>query len=176
MTKRRAIFLAATMFGIIVADQVTKGLVRATMELGESRPVIEGILWLTRVKNTGAAFGMLRDHQWLLVSVAVVVLAAIGLVVVRFCPESGLARTALAMIAAGASGNLIDRVFLGGVTDFLDAGWWPVFNVADVSLDIGVALLVFWLIFGHEHRTSTSTVPSADAVPECMPNAARDGD
>lgn len=150
MTRRRAVVFAATALGVIAADQVTKAVVRSAMEIGDSRPIIDGILWLTHVNNTGAAFGMFRGQQWALIAIAVLVLSVIGYVGLHLRPKSPLARTALALIAAGASGNLIDRVFFGGVTDFLDLGWWPVFNVADMALDIGVALLVWWVLFTPE--------------------------
>lgn len=151
MPKRRVACFVATMAGVIAIDQFTKGLVRTYMVQGHPRPVIEGVLWLTRVKNTGAAFGILDGHRWPLVLVAVVALAVVVFVAIRLSPRSVLARTALALIAGGAAGNLIDRAVSGGVTDFLDLGWWPVFNVADMCLDVGVAMLVWWLLFSKEH-------------------------
>jgi len=170
VTRRRVALFAATALVIVAADQVTKALVRASFALGESRPVIRGVLWLTHVKNTGAAFGMLRGQQWLLVSVAVTVLIVIAYVAARVRPQSLLARTALAMIAAGACGNLIDRAFAGGVTDFMDLGWWPVFNIADMSLDIGVAILVWWLLFGKEHAlTDTASTSPAEGDDPASP-------
>lgn len=170
MTSRRGALFAVTIAGILAADQVTKWLVRSTFEIGESRPIVSGALWLTHVKNTGAAFGMFRGQQWLLIAIAVVVLCSITLAMARMKSGSLLAHTALAMIAAGTCGNLIDRAVSGGVTDFLDLGWFPVFNVADISLDVGVALLVWWLLFGSEHREpgpvartpDTAEVSSAD--------------
>ncbi len=164
MTKRRVAVLAGTALCILVADQITKALVRASFEIGESHPVVSGVLWLTHVHNTGAAFGMFRGQQWFLIGVAIAVLAGIGWTAVRVSPESPLARTALAMIAAGALGNLVDRAVSGGVTDFLDLGWFPVFNVADISLDVGVALLVWWLLFSSEHRKNA--VVAAVVSPE----------
>lgn len=168
MTKRRLALFASTIAAILATDQVTKWLVRDAFAIGESRPIVSGVLWLTHVKNTGAAFGMFDGRQWFLIAVAVVVLVTIAWVIVRFRPESLLARTALAMIVAGTCGNLIDRAVSGGVTDFLDLGWFPVFNVADIFLDVGVALLVWWLLFSAEHRTAgvadapgtTETVPA----------------
>lgn len=150
MVKRRVLLFAATALGTIAVDQATKALVRSALAVNESRPLVPGVLWLTRVHNTGAAFGMFHGQRWALVLVAALVLAGIVYVAAHLRPESAVARTALALIAAGATGNLIDRVLLGGVTDFMDLGWWPVFNVADMSLDIGVAMLVWWVLFGHE--------------------------
>lgn len=151
MFRRRALLFAGTALGVIVVDQVTKALVRSGMAIGQSRPIVDGVLWLTRVHNTGAAFGMFSQQRPMLIAIAIVVLAIIGYVAFHLRPRSLAARTALALIAAGAVGNLIDRVVLHGVTDFLDLGWWPVFNVADMSLDIGVAILVWWVLFSDEH-------------------------
>ncbi|MDO8848523.1 MAG: signal peptidase II [Coriobacteriia bacterium] len=166
MTKRRVAVLAGTVLCILAADQITKALVRASFEIGESHPVVSGVLWLTHVHNTGAAFGMFRGQQWFLIGVAIAVLAAIGWTAVRVRLESPLARTALAMIAAGTLGNLVDRAVSGGVTDFLDLGWFPVFNVADISLDVGVALLVWWLLFSSEHAKDAGVAAAVVASPE----------
>ncbi len=130
MTKRRTLLFAATLLGVIAADQVTKALVRASFVIGESRQVIPGVVWLTHVNNTGAAFGLFQGRQWLLVSVAIVVLGVIGYVAFRVCPKSRVAWIALGLVAAGAVGNLIDRVASG----------------------VGVALLVGWLLFSREAR------------------------
>jgi signal peptidase II len=162
VVRRRALLFAATVLGVIAADQATKALVRAEMAVGESKPLIDGVFWLTHVHNTGAAFGMFRGQQWMLVLIAAVVLVAIAFVAWHLRPDSVLARTALALIAGGAAGNLIDRAVLGGVTDFLDLGWWPVFNVADMALDVGVAILVWWVLFGQPKPAAVSDSESAD--------------
>lgn len=165
MTRRRPLLFAATALAVIAADQVTKALVRSALGIGESDVVIPGYLWLTRVNNTGAAFGMFHGQRWVLIVVALAVLAAIIYTAAHLRPESLAARTALALIAAGAAGNLIDRIVLGGVTDFVDLGWWPVFNVADMSLDIGVVLLVWWVLFGDEsQRKARESEASAEDV------------
>lgn len=152
MTRGRALAFAATVFIVVVIDQVTKAVVRASLTLNDSIPVIDGVFWLTRVRNTGAAFGMFRGQQWLLIGVAFVVLGVIAWTLVRVRPESWLVRTGLALVTGGTIGNLIDRVALGGVTDFFDLGWWPVFNAADVALDVGVVLIGIWLLFSREQR------------------------
>ncbi len=162
MTRRHVVLFSAVMTVIIAADQVTKTIVRSAFRVGESQPVIDGVLWLTHVHNRGAAFGVLKGQQWLLVSVAALVLVAIGYVFVRVAPRSPGAVVALALVAAGAAGNLIDRAVFGGVTDFLDLGWFPVFNVADIALDVGVAMLVWWLLFSSEHRAAGSAESATD--------------
>ncbi|MRS12489.1 MAG: signal peptidase II [Actinobacteria bacterium] len=157
MTMRRVALLATTVIAIVAADQYTKSFVRAAFDLGESRALIPGLLWLTRVKNTGAAFGMLKGQTWLLVGVAFAVLAAVAFVAVKIRPRGVFAQFALGMVTAGAIGNLIDRLSAGGVTDFFDLGWFPVFNVADISLDVGAVLLVWWLLFDKEHRHASES-------------------
>lgn len=157
MPKRGSLAFAATAGTIIAVDQLTKAAVRASFSVGESVPVIDGVLWLTHVHNTGAAFGMLAGWGWAFVAVSVAVLAVIGWAALVARPESGVVRLGLALVAGGAAGNLIDRVLAGGVTDFIDVGWWPVFNVADIALDCGVALIVGWLLFGQARETSEDT-------------------
>ncbi|MDP2300283.1 MAG: signal peptidase II [Coriobacteriia bacterium] len=157
MTRARALAFAVTVATVVVIDQVTKAIVRASLTLNDSIPVIDGVFWLTRVRNTGAAFGMFRGQQWLLISVGFVVLGVVAWTLARVRPESWLVRWGLALVTGGAIGNLIDRVFLGGVTDFFNLGWWPVFNVADISLDIGVVLIVVWLLFSRDHREAPAS-------------------
>lgn len=160
MSKRVAL-LAATAATILALDQATKAFVRATMFVGQSHEVLRGAFWFTRVQNEGAAFGMFAGKQWALAGVAALAVVVIGYILVRMAPTSRLANVALAMIAAGAVGNLIDRVTVGTVTDFFDLGWFPVFNVADIALDVGVALLVWWMLFSPEHRHAHDAAPAA---------------
>ena len=149
MTRRRAIFFAATAGAVIVADQVTKALVRHLLDVGESVPVIDGILWFTHVQNIGGAFGVLRGQRWVFVGLAFAVLFAIWWVLRRGHADRLVARVGLALVAGGTIGNLVDRLAAGTVTDFIDFGWFPVFNIADMALDIGVALIIVWLLFDH---------------------------
>jgi len=148
VTKRHAVPFAATVALVAAADQVTKVIVRSSMDLWERIVVVDGLFWLTRISNTGGAFGMLRGKQWLFVGTAVLILLAIAYAVVRLRIDGRWERLALALVAGGAIGNLIDRVAFGGVTDFFDLGWFPIFNVADIALDVGVAILVVSLLFG----------------------------
>jgi len=152
--------MVAAILGI---DQWSKALVRSAFDVGESAPLIDGFLWLTHVYNTGAAFGILKGRQFVLVFVAIVVTAVIVYALVKLRPRSAIARVSLALVMGGALGNLIDRVVAGGVTDFFDLGWFPVFNIADVCLDVGAVVLVLWLLFGkHEHALNPTVAPEKE--------------
>jgi signal peptidase II len=142
------ILIAAT---IVVLDQAVKMLVRSRMELFESRTLIPGVLSLTRVHNTGAAFGMLNgaDFPYKTLVVGLIATAALsGLALYAATLDVGqrLSRLGLALIIGGAAGNLIDRIAYGYVLDFVDAyyGNWHfwAFNVADAAISVGVALMI----------------------------------
>jgi len=140
---------------VIVLDQVTKSLVRDSMELWESIAVIPNVLNLTRVHNTGAAFGMLNTldvpfKAMGLTAVAVLALIGVTWYAVSIPPTDRLARLGIAGIAGGAIGNLIDRATTGYVLDFVDAYWrgwhfWA-FNVADAAITVGVCLMILDLL------------------------------
>jgi len=140
---------------IVVADQITKAVVRGALELHESIPVIRDVLALTRVHNTGAAFGMFNSMDFpgktaVLTAVATVALAGVAWYAASVPASDRLARFGVATILAGAIGNLIDRATAGYVLDFVDASWngwhfWA-FNVADAAITIGVILMIFDLV------------------------------
>jgi signal peptidase II len=140
---------------IVVLDQATKVIVRRRFELHESLEVIPGFFSLTRVHNTGAAFGMLNDVDFplksvLLALVATAALAGVALYAAMLPPTQWLARTGLAFILGGAAGNLVDRVTGGYVVDFFDFYWrgwhfWA-FNVADAAITVGVSLMILDLL------------------------------
>jgi len=149
-------------------DQLTKHLVTSKLVFGDQIPVIEGFFYLTRVHNRGAAFGMLASlpEEVRLVFFVGVTLVAIGIIVSFFgklAPGDRLAALSLGLILGGALGNLVDRVRLGEVTDFLHfklwQGYaWPDFNVADSCIVVGVGLLILELIAieGDEDAASES--------------------
>ena len=141
--------------GLVVAlDQVTKHLVRANLALGESVPE-EGPLRITYVTNTGAAFGILQGQTLFLMVTTFFGLAAILLYYLYPPMEHGVLRLALGLQLGGAMGNLADRVRLGKVTDFIDVGPWPSFNVADSSIVMGVAIIIgFFLLAESRHRSA----------------------
>jgi signal peptidase II len=140
---------------IVVVDQITKAIVRQRFELHESVVVIPNFFDLTRVHNTGAAFGMLNNSDFpfksvVLVLVAFAALAGVAMYAAMLPPAQWLARIGLAFILGGAAGNLIDRVMLGYVVDFFDFYWrgwhfWA-FNVADAAITVGVGLMILDLL------------------------------
>lgn len=140
--------------GIFVADQVSKFIIAQTVPLYSVRPIIRGFFNITHIRNKGAIFGAFSQVEsrpvFLLLTAAS--LFALGLVIYYFFrtpPSERLMKVSLALILAGALGNLADRLIRGYVIDFLDfyAGryHWPTFNVADSSISIGVLFLLFIL-------------------------------
>lgn len=136
--------LVAVMAGVVVFDQLTKFLVVRELAVGESRPLVDGLLYLSHVRNPGAAFGILRGVPGLLALAAVAGVVAFLFIVAR--DPSPLVGAAAALVAGGALGNLLDRAlrpwpFRGTVVDFVDFRFWPAFNVADAAITVGAGLL-----------------------------------
>jgi signal peptidase II len=128
--------------GVAGLDQFTKRIVATTFAPGESRIVIPHVLWFTYVQNHAGAFGMFGSNAALLIVLAVAVLALFWLSFRDSAAQSRTVRIAFGAIAGGAIGNIADRLHYGYVVDFIDLRWWPVFNVADSCITIGVALLI----------------------------------
>jgi len=130
--------------GIVLLDQVSKQVVRGRLELHESIPVITGFFNLRLVTNTGAAWGLFQGGSFWLSIVSLVVLVALVTCRRSMLSDSRLDQIILGLLAGGIAGNLIDRIRLGYVIDFLDfhigARHFPAFNVADMAICIGVAL------------------------------------
>jgi len=151
-SRQRDLWTAAV---IVLLDQVVKAVVRSELTLNESVTVIPGFFDLTRVHNTGTAFGFMNATDFpfktlVLACVAVAALVALAMYAASLPVNQWLARTGLALILGGAAGNLIDRVAQGYVVDFVDlywSGWhfWA-FNVADASITVGVALMILDLL------------------------------
>ena len=136
---------------VVILDQLSKRYVSTTFAPGESRIVVPHVLWLTYVQNHTGAFGLFGSKTWLLILMAVAVLALFWFSFRDSAARSRTVRTAFGAIVGGASGNIADRLHYGYVVDFLDLRWWPVFNVADSCITIGVALLVL-STFARERR------------------------
>ena len=136
---------------VVVADRVTKYLVVTNMTEGQSLPVVEGIFHWTYVLNPGAAFGMMAHNRILFLAVGAAVVAAVWYFRRDILAEGPLVRSGAALFLGGALGNLWDRVQTGLVVDFFDFRVWPVFNVADIAICVGAALVVLG-IFRNEKR------------------------
>ncbi|MDR7865677.1 MAG: signal peptidase II [Sporomusaceae bacterium] len=132
---------------VIALDQVSKAYLQANMAPGASVPVIPGVFHITYVLNPGAAFGILEHQRWFFVAVALLLVAVIVYLYPRIPAGYGLLRLGIALQTGGAAGNAIDRLKTGYVVDFFDFRVWPVFNVADMAIVGGVALIVYSLLF-----------------------------
>ena len=130
---------------IILIDQFTKWLVVKYMTLGESIPIIENLLYITSHRNRGAAWGILQGQMWFFYIVTTVVIIGIVYYIRKYSTDK-LTGISLGLILGGAIGNFIDRIFRNEVVDFVHtyifSYSFPVFNVADASLCVGVGLLV----------------------------------
>jgi len=137
---------------IVILDQVTKYLAYVYLQPQATIPIINKFFYLTYVENRGAAFGILQDKVWFLsIITSIIILAAVYYVYKN--PLMGkVTRLCIALIMAGAIGNLIDRIRLGYVIDFFDFLIWPVFNIADSSVVVGTIILAFILMFDKERK------------------------
>jgi signal peptidase II len=145
---------------LVSCDHATKGVAKAELETGGVREVIDGLVSFRYVENTDVAFNLLRwvpeavRFPLLLVTGALAV-AALGFILLRTRGVAFLPLAALILVTAGAVGNYLDRVFRGYVVDFVHLKHWPVFNVADVYITIGYALLAGWAFFVKRDRDSS---------------------
>ena len=128
-------------------DQLSKYYAAKLILQGDSLPIIKNIFHFTLVHNTGAAFGLFKDRPELFVLISVFsIIFILYFLAYRSGKLNRVERTALCFILGGASGNLIDRVRLGYVTDFIDFRVWPVFNIADSFISIGAVMLVLAIV------------------------------
>lgn len=138
--------------GVLFLDQWSKWLVMGKLAEGQSVPLIDNIFYLTYVRNPGAAFGMLPYRTSFFIVVTILILVA-TILFFRFVPDSRLLlKYGLSIQLGGAAGNFIDRLRFRHVIDFFDFRVWPVFNVADIAILIGVGILIVQLF-----RNDTST-------------------
>jgi signal peptidase II len=129
---------------VTILDQLVKWLVQTEMDLGETIPVIPHIFHLTYIHNPGAAFGILPHQEWFFLAIVVVLFGAYFVMRKKIPQKPVYFPMAVAMLLGGALGNAIDRVRYGSVVDFFDFRIWPIFNVADIFICVGVALIVFY--------------------------------
>jgi len=150
---------------VAFVDQITKATVVSMLPLHTSVPVIENMLNLTHIRNTGAAFGFMNTIDIPFKAAIMTLVGGAALLVilaytVKLPPEEKVAKIGLAMITGGAIGNLIDRATVGYVVDFVDVYWldyhfWA-FNVADSAITLGVFIIIFELLRQDSHVSKTS--------------------
>jgi signal peptidase II len=164
--KLKYLYLLVISVLVIGLDQATKLLVVKAIDLHELVPVVPGLFNLTYLHNRGAAFGILADSPYRLpffLAVTLVSVLVLLYAIHRSRDDQRLAPFSLSLIFAGAVGNLIDRMRLGEVIDFLDVYWkehhWPAFNVADSAICVGVALLAIDMLL-EERRQKAAQPPS----------------
>lgn len=141
------IFFYGIVAVVILLDQLTKFVAVTSLGLYQTHPILENIFHFTLVHNKGVAFGMFRDHPEILTGMISVSLILLLVWAHKSIESRKLTRWAMALIIGGAFGNWIDRVRVGAVIDFLDFRVWPVFNLADCAISVGVGLYILSILF-----------------------------
>ncbi len=153
-------YMIVTAF-VLVLDQFTKYWVSMSLREGDEIDVIRGFLKISYTENPGIAFGVFGSGQlrWLLVAVSVTAIVVVIFYLMRTPSSNSLLLWSLALLAAGICGNLIDRIQLGRVIDFIEVYYrsyhWPVFNVADTAITIGAALMAIELFLSPQPAKAT---------------------
>lgn len=152
--KKKYITVALVSLPVVALDQITKYVICAMVPLHSRIELIPGFANIVHIRNTGIAFGLFKEigSEWktmMLLCITAVALALIGFLIAQAQQKSRLETVGLSMVLGGALGNLIDRLRLGEVVDFIDLHWhstfhWPAFNVADSAITVGIALLAVW--------------------------------
>jgi signal peptidase II len=156
--------LAAIAFAAIAADQLTKYIVTSQLQLDEGLHVI-GPFWIHHVQNSGIAFGLFASATAAVILLTAVAVAAMLIFFARSGARHPILPVALGLVIGGSLSNLLDRVRLGYVTDFLDLRYWPAFNLADSFIVIGVLVLLAALVFAERQPRRPRPVRDATARP-----------
>ena len=173
---------------VLATDQLTKFIVRQTLDWRHSWPY-SGVFRFTHVHNTGSAFGLFQDQNLVLLVVSVIGILVLGFIYGSQAQPGRIMRASIALMLGGAAGNLLDRLLLGHVTDFIDIGPWPVFNLADSSIVTGL-ILMGWLLLRRDNqddrvtalantsdsRAALAACPVCDGPMILLPNGARCAD
>lgn len=145
---------------ILIGDQLTKFIIRTQMTLGESFAVVPKFLYITSHRNNGAAWGILSGKMTFFYIITIIVLIALIVFYIKEAKNNMLMQIAISLLFSGALGNFIDRISSGEVVDFIDTvifGYdFPIFNIADASLTIGVVLLIIVLLKDQNQKGKVS--------------------
>jgi signal peptidase II len=153
-SRQRSAWIAGTIALLVVAaDQASKAWAQASLRPDHEITVIPGWLWFKLTSNSGASLGLLRGHNLLFVVASAVVVVAIAAIVLRGAPGV-LRAAALGAVAGGATSNLIDRLHLGSVVDFIEVHLWPTnFNLADTAIRLGLVVFLLTLLLDLRRRS-----------------------
>ena len=146
LENRKFLIISLTALLIVFFDQSAKFLIVKNFKISQSFPIFNNIFHLTFVKNTGAGFGILKEFNPFLILISLAVIGIIFYYYKKIKENEILLQIIVAFVLGGTMGNLIDRINLGYVIDFLDFRIWPVFNIADSFISIGIIGLIiyFW--------------------------------
>src|SRR5437867_1486018 len=165
MSARLGVFLSFAV-AVLTLDQATKALASSRLLLGQPVPIVGNLVRLTLVHNTGAAFGLFPGSRFPFILISVLAISVVLYLFARDAYRTFVNRVLLGCILGGALGNLIDRVRWGRVVDFIDVGFgtvrWPVFNVADSAVTLGVILLAWNLARSGRTDSNLESPPRSD--------------
>ena len=144
MNKKNILIFSIALI-IILLDQLSKFLIRKNFKLNESFPIVKNIFHLTYLNNTGSAFSVFQGYNLFFVIFSAVVIGGIIYYLKNVKENEKLTQFAVGLLLGGTIGNLVDRILVGAVTDFIDFRIWPVFNIADSAVTVSVILLIILL-------------------------------
>ena len=144
MNKKYLVVFSVALFTVLL-DQATKFLIKQNFQLNQSIPLINNILHLTYITNTGSAFGLFKGFNTIFVAFSIIVIIAIFYYLKKIKDNERALQFCIGLLLGGTIGNLSDRIFYGAVIDFIDFRVWPVFNVADSAVTISVIFLIVLL-------------------------------
>ena len=172
--KKRTLIIYITVFSVVLLDQLTKYIIKMSMDLYDSIGVLGNFFKITYIENPGMAFGIQMENKFWFTVLSIVAAIIVLIYLIRLKNERFSFRLALALIMGGAIGNLIDRIYAGRVVDFLDVEFfdisipsfsflflsfpgysltrWPVFNIADSAVTCGMLLIIWLIIFQKSHQ------------------------
>ncbi len=156
--------LAAIAFAAVAADQLTKWTVTSHLRLDEGHHIL-GIFWIHHVQNSGIAFGLFSSATAAVIALTAIAVGWMLLFFARSGARHPVLPVALGLVIGGSASNLLDRVRLGYVTDFLDLRYWPAFNLADSFIVIGVGILLTTLLAGEREPRRARHARDAAARP-----------
>ncbi|MFC1552214.1 signal peptidase II [Candidatus Latescibacterota bacterium] len=148
----------------IVSDQISKHLISSHFDLYESKSLVGNFLYIHYIKNPGAAFGLTLGHPLIMLAITITIVIVLSYLFIKgdLFSDNMLGKFAMVMVLAGAFGNLIDRIRFREVVDFIDMGIgthrWPVYNMADLYVTIGMFILIYYFAFKETPGQNTSSV------------------